>query len=250
MFFLKKQNDASLSIDFHSHLLPGMDDGCRSLDESIALLRDSYARGIKIMVATPHFYPGREDPESFLLRRDKALENLRAAIADAQITDIPKVALGAEVAYFNGLSRCASLDKLCILGTNVMLVEMPFGAWSERVIDDVGLLGAFGFVPIIAHIERYIGYQSSSVLRQICSSELLIQTNAEALLSVRTRRMVLKGLREGWIDVLGSDSHGTEKRAQNIDEATGVIRSRLGESAVAELEGFSRRLLESAELVI
>ena len=250
MSFLKKRNNAVLSFDFHSHLLPDMDDGCQSVEESIALLRESYARGIKTIVATPHFYPGSEDPESFLARRDRALEKLRSAIKEAQITDIPSVALGAEVAYFNGLSRCASLDKLCILGTNVMLVELPFGAWSDSVINDIELFGAVGFVPLIAHIERYIGYQSSTVAKHMCASELLIQANAESFLSMRTRGMVLKGLREGWIDVLGSDSHGTQKRSQNIDEASAVICSRLGAGAVEELEKFSQKLLESAKFVI
>ena len=56
-------------IDFHSHVLPGMDDGAKDTDESLALLRLTKEQGIDGIVATPHFYPDRENPEDFLLRR-------------------------------------------------------------------------------------------------------------------------------------------------------------------------------------
>ena len=63
--------------DFHTHVLPGMDDGSASLSESIAMLREAFQQGITHVVATPHFYPQKDSPEEFLRRRQVAEDRLR-----------------------------------------------------------------------------------------------------------------------------------------------------------------------------
>ena len=103
-------------IDFHSHFLPNMDDGSRSLEESCAMLRESARQGVTVMVATPHFYPARETPEAFLRRRSEAFERIEAD------DGFPKILLGAEVAYFHGISRCDCLDRLSTEGTKLLLL--------------------------------------------------------------------------------------------------------------------------------
>jgi protein-tyrosine phosphatase len=237
--------------DLHSHLLPGMDDGCSSRAESLELLQASYAQGITAMVATPHYYPTKEDPSDFIARRDRALDRLREAINEKNVTDIPKIYVGAEVAYFNGISRCDNLRELCIVGTNVILIEMPFHEWSENVLAEITSLGrAQGVVPIIAHIERYIGYQSVATKEYLLASEMLIQSNAESFIVMKTRKNSLDWLKNGHIDLLGSDSHGMEGRTQNLRAAVEIISHRLGESAVRELAHFGMYLLDKAERVI
>ena len=64
-------------IDFHSHILPGIDDGSRNVEESIALLRKEAEQGITHVIATPHFYPQHDTPERFLKRRNEAETVLR-----------------------------------------------------------------------------------------------------------------------------------------------------------------------------
>ena len=65
--------------DFHSHILPGVDDGSTSVEESIAMLRMLSRQGVSHVVATPHFYPNYDDPEQFLRRRKDVYEDLLAA---------------------------------------------------------------------------------------------------------------------------------------------------------------------------
>lgn len=252
MSFLKKQNKTLLMPpDLHSHLLPGMDDGCRSRAESLDLLCASYAQGINVMVATPHYYPTKEDPLNFITRRADAVERLREAIKAKNVTDIPEIYVGAEVAYFNGISRCDNLRELCIVGTNVILIEMPFQEWSENVLAEITSLGrAQGVVPIIAHIERYIGYQSVATKEYLLASEMLIQSNAESFIAMKTRKNSLDWLKNGHIDLLGSDAHGMEKRTQNLRAAMEIISHRLGEGSVKELARFGTYLLDHAERVI
>ena len=86
-------------IDFHSHILPGVDDGPETLEQSLAMLRESFLQGVDLMVSTSHFYGGDEYPEDFLKRRNEAARQLNnAMLFSAEV--YPKVVLGAEVLFF------------------------------------------------------------------------------------------------------------------------------------------------------
>ena len=63
---------ARITTDFHSHILPGIDDGSKSIEESLEMLALSYGSGVRRMVATPHFYPRHQNPDSFVLERAEA----------------------------------------------------------------------------------------------------------------------------------------------------------------------------------
>ena len=108
-------------IDFHSHILPGMDDGSKNIEESLALLRMLAEQGVKKVVATPHFYANDESVEKFLARRQQSYESLRAALP----AGMPEILLGAEVRYYQGISRLKELKELCVQGSNLLLLERP-----------------------------------------------------------------------------------------------------------------------------
>lgn len=112
-------------IDFHSHILPAMDDGSRNIEESLQMLRMLQEQGVERVIATPHFYADENPPDVFLRRRADAWEHLRAHLTQG----LPHVLLGAEVHYFQGISRTAQVRQLCIQDTGVLLLEMPFSGW-------------------------------------------------------------------------------------------------------------------------
>ncbi len=262
MFSLKEQTDLldttdlytnSLHIDFHSHILPFMDDGCKSSEESIELLKMTRAQGVGKIVATPHFYPTQEDPDSFLERRSASLNKLIEALEEAQIPkeSIPEVYVGAEVAYFSGIAGSATIDKLCVLGTKLLLVELPFATWSESVIEEIiTLQRRLDIVPVIAHVERYISFQTKNLVEQLMLSDLLIQSNCSAFLNLSSKRFVLRELKRGCIDLLGSDAHNLTNRTQTFGKAIKLIEKRLGVDAVNEIMKFGNYILENAERVI
>ena len=146
-------------IDIHSHILPGMDDGSSSLEESLAMARESARQGVRLLAATPHFYATEENPASFLRRREASLALLESAWQDG----FPTLLVGAEVRYFDGISRVEEVSSLVLEHTRILLLEMPFAPWSTRMVDEVVELQRRGFQVLLAHIERYLKDQDSRV---------------------------------------------------------------------------------------
>jgi len=206
-------------IDLHSHFLPCMDDGSQSTEESLAMLRESAMQGVSVIAATPHFYPDRESPESFLKRRDEAFRKL------APLEDCPEILLGAEVGYFRGISRCDCLQGLNIEGTSLILLELPFEPWSSAVIEDVCAIKKLtGYTPVLAHFERYRRYDGfSDNIKRLVSGGALLQCNAESFISGIYSRKAIKLLRSGEIAFVGSDCHGINHRAPNMAAAANKI---------------------------
>ena len=99
-------------IDFHTHILPEVDDGSDSLETSIAMLRAEASQGIRRVVATPHFYAQHDTPERFLARRTEAELRLREEMA--KHPGLPELSIGAEVYYFPGVSNSDILSALTI----------------------------------------------------------------------------------------------------------------------------------------
>ena len=225
-------------IDFHAHLLPGIDDGSDSVATSVAMLEQWQRQGIRRICATPHFYADRTTPTRFLRNRQAAFEQLSAAMGETgRDTDLR---LGAEVLYFSGIGSTDVLGSLCLTGTSLLLLEMPFIPWSERMLDEVAELSDRGVTPVAAHVERYFPIQSKKVMRRFLESDILIQVNASFFLERSTQKQALKMLKEGSIHFLGSDAHNVTTRRPNLGEAVSLIRERLGERALEDLAHWER----------
>lgn len=219
--------------DFHAHLLPALDDGSDSLETSLAMLEIWRSQGIDRVCATPHFYAERTTPEKFLRRRREALEALRAAMGTAEGS--PALLCGAEVRFFDGISGAEALPSLCLEGTDLLLLEMPFTRWTERMLMEVGELRQRGVRPVAAHLERYLDLNPRQTIRRFFQMDVLIQCNAEFFLSRRTAGKALRMLREEKIHFLGSDAHNLRSRAPNLGPALALIERKLGPRALDRL---------------
>ena len=235
-------------VDLHSHILPGMDDGAKNAEESLSMLSAAYAQGIRTVVASSHFYGDRESPEEFLARREKAVCELIGSGYSPE-NGYPTVYLGAEVAFFSGMARSPMLPSLCIGGGKGILIEMPFERWTEGVIKEVlAIREALGLRPIIAHIERYMGYQKRGTLGRLIEGGVLIQSNAEYFIEKKTAKKALKLLLQGGIHLLGSDAHGLTERVPNLGEGIGIIDGhKYGEQLLIDIVECSRYVLKKAE---
>ena len=227
-------------IDFHSHVLPGIDDGSKSLEQSLQMLDASVQQGVSHMVATPHFYASRMDPGAFLAQRQQAFEAIQQ-----QPVPMPQLLLGAEVAYFSNISRSDAISRFCITGTDLVLIEMPFSQWTDRMIEDLCYLqDRQGLTPILAHVERY--RRKDQFLRyqdELAGNGILCQCNAEAFEGFLASRWALKQLREGTVQLLGSDCHNTDSRPQKLGAAAQTIAAKLGSEMLDRIEELSARIL-------
>ena len=229
--------------DFHSHVLPGLDDGSASVEESMALLRLEAEQGITRVVATPHFYPNYDDPARFLERRAEALAQLRQAMA--QETNLPRLIPAAEVYYFRGISESDWLKALCVEGTDCVLIEMPPSPWPETALQELeAIWQRQRITPILAHLERYLEpFRTRSLLQKLSRLPVLVQTNGEFFLNRETASLALKMLKADQIHLLGSDCHNLTDRKPNLGAAQQRIRQRLGEDALAAIRDYEQQIL-------
>ena len=212
--------------DFHSHILPNIDDGSKSLEQSLKMLELLSKQGVKRVFATPHFYPNRYSVAEFLKRRNSAFEELKNHITDCH----PQIVLGAEVKFYDGISRLENLQSLFVEGTEILLLEMPFERWSEYTIRELINLASSGICTVvIAHIDRYMSFQNKSVLFELQRSGVLFQANAEAFERFFQKVKMLKLLKQNLIHFIGTDCHNLTDRAPNIEKAYNAISKKFGQ---------------------
>lgn len=208
-------------IDVHTHMLPGIDDGSKDAAESLAMLDDLRQQGVQAAFLTPHFYADEQDPVTFLKRRYRAWRRLESYLEP----QLPQLRLGAEVQYFEGICEVEDIRHLRIVGTNLLLLEMPFCHWSERMIADVVELGLrYDLQILLAHIERYMAKQSPQLWRSLSAEGIWLQSNVSFFANKKTRKQAQAMLESGQIQLIGSDCHNRNHRKPNWSELPQQIR--------------------------
>lgn len=213
-------------IDFHTHIIPGFDDGAQNTKMSLEMLNDSFEHGVDTVISTSHFYPkGNDSLNKFLERRSDRLIHLKHEIVRTN-TNVPQIIKAAEVSISVDFSDYKMLKNLCIENTDYMLVEMPYGKWEDWVFDTIYSLVVKGYKPIIAHIERYKNIKSE--FNSLFELKPLYQINADLFLTYGGRIRAAELIRSGHAHVIGSDMHNTTSRAPNLAEAYRIINQKFG----------------------
>ncbi len=229
--------------DMHSHILPSIDDGSASVEQSIAMLQQEKAQGITHVVATPHFYARYDSPERFLEKRATAEAALRAALV--AYAGIPKVTVGAEVYYFRGMSESDFLPRLTIGQESCILIEMPHAHWTDEMYAELAAIWEKrNILPIIAHVDRYIGpLNTHGIPQKLAELPVLVQANASFFLNRATVGMAMRMLKKDQIQLLGSDCHNTDSRKPNLLDAVEKIRRKLGSEVLDRICDYEKKVL-------
>lgn len=237
--------------DFHTHILPGIDDGSQDLDMTGRMLRAEKKQGVDLIVATPHFYADQMAVDSFLENRTRAME-ATARMRQASKEALPEIVVGAEVYYFQGMGRAEAMHRLSVADTDTILVELPFEQWDEAVLRDVeSLIRRQRLNVVLAHIERYYGFQSDKrVWDRVMALPVTPQINAGSLVKKgglfhrdNKRRFCLRYLSQHPQTIIGSDCHNMEGRAPNIRRARQEIEAALGAGALDAIDAATREAL-------
>ena len=212
-------------LDFHTHILPEMDDGSESAAMSLGMLTEMYENGIDMVYATPHYYADEETVDEFLARRAESFEKLRRV---CEGKNVPEIRLGAEVHLTDTLTARHGLDRLCIEGTNLMLIEPPYTAFLDSTFGYIEhILSNYFVVPVIAHIDRYLFLQTKKTLNRLFEMELLFQTNAKGILDKKLHRTIIKMIKKGMVQFVGSDCHNATVRPPDVHLAYQVLKKKM-----------------------
>ena len=212
-------------VDFHSHILPGIDDGAENVRTSLEMLRESRRQGVRLICATPHFYADEDDPYSFIKRRNKAYEEVLEAVGTAD--EFPKIVLGAEVLYFPGISVADELRAMCVGNSPFLLIEPPMIPWSGSMLDEIEQCGyTLRCIPVIAHIDRYMRLlRDPRLIDRLKGRRMLVQVNGSFFLNPDSSDRALRLLAESRFHFIGSDCHDLGDRRPNLGDAESVIAS-------------------------
>jgi protein-tyrosine phosphatase len=237
-----------LTIDFHSHILPQIDDGSKNADTSIEMLKCASGQSVDLMIATPHFYASKNTIDAFLRGRNEAYEKLSARIQGEGDEKLPELKLGAEVAYFDGISRAERINELAIEGTDLLLLELPFCKWNDGTVKEVrDLMAKRKLRVILAHLERYMGLHANrKYLKELTELPVLVQINAESLSRRFEGRKLCRMFSDGKAHLLGSDCHGITHRVPNLGAGREIIKKRCGAEVLREIDERGARILEES----
>jgi len=216
--------------------MPGADHGSSGIETTEKQIEIIKKSGVGSVVATPHFYPHVHRTDSFLELRRQALEEMLSYIEKSSLA----LYLGAEVLLCEGMERMEGLSELCIEGTNVLLIEMPFAHWSEGLLVSLGKICKLGFDVIMAHIDRYPSEQTAKIF-DFCEPK--IQLNADVFCDIWRRKKYLSQVKNGSVYALGSDFHGTK----GYDKFTKALKF-LGSENTERIMKNTEMLLKDAKI--
>ncbi len=206
--------------DYHTHVLPGIDDGASNTETSLSMLELLGEQGVERVVATPHFYAHRErSVERFLEKRQVAYDKIK------EQHSIRDIRLGAEVSLEVGISDVHGIEKLAIEGTNLILLEPSYHGFKMSMFDEIhNIASEYGLKPIIAHVHRYVSLYGVSEVEKLLTVNAIFQINADAFSNRLERRIAKDILKSGESVVFGSDCHNLTNRKPNMDYLLKKVR--------------------------
>lgn len=210
-------------IDLHSHVLFDIDDGAKSIEASLEILKKAERIGIKKVMATPHFTVGG-DVDEFIAARDQRLEELREAVAREGIN--VEIKAGAEVYITDDLFDEESLDKLTLGDSKFILAEFKYhGVKPERFLEYIDCINDCGLKVLVAHVERYSYVRKNPILLSALDSrDALLQVNAISLFEEGEEGDFAYMLfKNRLIYAVGSDIHHAHSRRYGAMEKLGAM---------------------------
>ncbi len=211
--------------DFHSHILPGIDDGAQNVEMSLKMLEAQKNSGVMRIVATPHFYLSEQGVSEFCEKRSEAFGRLSERLTDSD----PEIICGAEVLYTQSLAE-QDLRKLCIQGTDYMMIELPYQKLSKNFIRSFKTFCneiSHEITPILAHAERYLSFTDADSIYEIIDSDILVQINCGSFKSFSpSMRFITELIRNRGVHLIGTDCHNLSSRKPNMDSAKKFIEKK------------------------
>lgn len=226
-------------VDIHTHIIPGIDDGPKTIDEVLEMVRIAYNGGTRQMIATPHMFLDPYNNMDLLKINDsfaRTIFKLRESSESPQFGFLKEMMfyLGSE--NYVSLEFLEALDKHCVVtlnGSRYLLIEFPPFLIPEKLIIVLNRIFQIGLVPVIAHAERNLSVQEKpELIRRFFEMGCVVQINADSILGAagsRVRKTSTSLLIKGFVHVIASDGHRASVRPPQLKGAFCVLQQKFPE---------------------
>lgn len=228
-------------IDIHSHIIFGVDDGPRTLEDSLDLLKEAYSQGIRTIIATSHRRrgmfntPEEKIEQNFLILKEKAKEKFR----DLELY------YGGELYYnSNMLAKLENKEVPTLANSNYVLLEFSSNVMYKDIFSAVDSTILLGLKPIIAHIERYDCLEKNKEqIEELIHKGALMQVNSSSVLKIKFfgdkhktyKKRAQYFIENDLISFVATDMHNLEERRPFLKEAYEFISSKYGKDVAEDL---------------
>lgn len=220
-------------IDLHCHLLPGIDDGAKTLDDALSMARLAVENGIRKAVVTPHITPGRYDNDIKSIAA--SFNKFKQALIDHNIK--LELAMAAEVRLDPIILSMVETDTLPLLGKadgmNIMLLEFPHSTLPPGALETVKWLIKKNIQPVIAHPERNKAViKDFKMIKPFVDAGCLLQITAASMQGTFGRppkSIGKKLLKTGWVSIIASDAHNLSTRPPEMEAGRRIVEKIVGE---------------------
>lgn len=218
--------------DIHCHIVPGVDDGAKTIGDSMAIVRSEYAAGVRLIIATPHFRHGMFETDRGLVE-----ERFRQLLTQTA-NEYPDLELYLGCEYHNCLEKTEEFraQPLYLMpDRRHVLLEFSEADSADDVRRSIYDCLAGGVKPVIAHTERIIAMRNADRVYDTREMGARIQLNADSIIGREgwgIKRFCAKLLKEELVDFIGSDAHNMKDRAPHIGECAQYLRKKFGDGCV------------------
>ena len=225
--------------DIHCHILPEVDDGSRSMDESIQMLKKQYKDGVRTIILTPHYRKHMfETPEEKIVQKFGSLQQ----VAARKVSKDLRLFLGCELHTSMDMSELFEIRKhLTLAGSSFVLTEFSNSDSEEYIKERCYQMLSNGYQPILAHIERYEAtYKDLDFVDELRQMGAAVQVNAESIIGKSghgVKKYCKRLMKENLLDFVGSDSHRSDQRIPRMGECAAYMQKKMGTT-------YTRHILE------
>lgn len=233
-------------IDIHTHILPGLDDGAATWNDSLSMARAAYAEGITTIIATPHHANG-----VYTNLADDIAEHTRSVNEQLMAEGVPvAIMTGQEIRVHNDLlDSWYRQELLPLAGSTYILLEMPSSRIPKTMMELVHELNVINLKPVIAHPERNAEVvQHPERLAELVEAGAFAQVTSHSLLGGFGKRIEQSAwtlMKNGSVHIVSSDAHHIERRGFRLREAYDSISNRMGDQWASYFQNNAQCIIEN-----
>lgn len=221
-------------VDIHAHILPGVDDGAESWDESGKMLDIAISQGIRAVIATPHY------SRHLQVRKVRDLVSRLSQDIQNRCPDF-RIYAGQEILYFDSMVEVLNVgDALTLADSRYVLVEFMPDASYKKMYQGLRKILQGGYYPVIAHVERYEAMRTEEHLNEVQMMGCLLQMNYSSLqgsIFDKNVKWCRRQIQQERIHLLGTDMHHTGRRSPMIDRSIAWLSRHVEPDYLVSLTG-------------